>query len=75
MLKGRIRKGVINRDKLPSNHQGEILPVHANARVLLYSDTDNTGNLAVKLEKYGFQPLPATSREDALRIVTGAFPI
>ncbi|HJM93791.1 MAG: hypothetical protein QGG19_09910 [Alphaproteobacteria bacterium] len=49
--------------------------MHANARVLLYSDTDNTGNLAVKLEKYGFQPLPATSREDALRIVTGAFPI
>ena len=75
MLKGPIRKGVINRDKLPSNHQKEILPIHTNAWVLLCSDTDNTGNLAGKLEKYGFQPLPATSREDALRIVTGAFPI
>ena len=48
--------------------------MHANARVLLYSDTDNAGDLAGKLEQHGFQPLPATSREDALRIVTGRFP-
>ncbi len=48
--------------------------MHANARVLLYSDTDDAGNLAGKLEQHGFRPLPATSREDALRIVTGRFP-
>ena len=73
MLKGRIRKEIINRDKLPSNHQKEILPIHTNAWVLLCSDTDNTGNLAGKLEKRGFQSLPVTSREDTLRIVTGRF--
>lgn len=48
--------------------------MHANARVLLYSDTENAGNLAGKLEDHGFQPLPASSREDALRIVTGRYP-
>ena len=34
--------------------------MHANARVLLYSDTDNSGELAGKLEKRGFLPLPAS---------------
>lgn len=48
--------------------------MHANARVLLYTDTDNAGDLADKLEQHGFQPLPATSRQDALRIVTGRYP-
>ena len=48
--------------------------MHANARVLLYSDTDNSGELAGKLEKPGFQPLPATSHEDALRIVDREYP-
>ena len=48
--------------------------MHANARVLLYSDTDNSGELAGKLEKRGFLPLPASSHEDALRIVNGEYP-
>ena len=48
--------------------------MHANARVLVYSDREDAGNLAGKLEQHGFQPLPANSREDALRIVTGRFP-
>mgnify|MGYP004005610987 CR=1 FL=1 len=48
--------------------------MHANARVLLFSDQNDSGDLAGKLEQRGYQPLPANSREDALRIVTGRFP-
>ncbi len=48
--------------------------MHANARVLHYSDTENASDLAGKLEQLGFQPLPANCREDALRIVTGRYP-
>ncbi len=48
--------------------------MHANARVLLFSDYDDSGDLAGKLEQQGYQPLPAKSREDALRIVTGRYP-
>ncbi|MFP6746590.1 MAG: diguanylate cyclase [Alphaproteobacteria bacterium] len=48
--------------------------MHASARVLLFSDPTNTGDLAGKLEQRGYQPLPAHSREDALRIITGRYP-
>ncbi len=48
--------------------------MHANARVLLFSDPTDTGDLAGKLEQRGYQPLPATTREDAVRIVTGRYP-
>ena len=48
--------------------------MHANARVLLFSDQTDTGDLAGKLEQRGYQPLPATTREDAVRIVTGRYP-
>ncbi len=48
--------------------------MHASARVLLYSDTDDAGGLAGRLEQHGFRPLPASSRDDALRIVTGRHP-
>jgi len=48
--------------------------MHANARVLHYSDTENASELAGKLEHLGFQPLPANCRKDALRIVTGRYP-
>lgn len=48
--------------------------MHANARVLLFSDPNDTGDLAGKLEQRGYQPLPATTREDAVRIVTGRYP-
>ncbi len=48
--------------------------MHASARVLLYSDSKDAGGLAGRLEQHGFQPLPANSRDDALRIVVGRYP-
>ncbi|MBL6951351.1 MAG: diguanylate cyclase [Alphaproteobacteria bacterium] len=48
--------------------------MHASARVLLYSDTKDAGGLAGRLAQHGFEPLPANSRDDALRIVTGRYP-
>ena len=48
--------------------------MHANARVLHYSDTENASDLAGKLEDYGSQPLPANCREGSLRIVTERYP-
>jgi len=48
--------------------------MHANARVLHYSDTENASDLAGKLEDYGSQPLPANCREGSLHIVTGRYP-
>ena len=48
--------------------------MHASARILLYSDTDDAGGLAARLEQRGFRPLPANSRDDALRIVTRRYP-
>ncbi|MDA1099936.1 MAG: diguanylate cyclase [Proteobacteria bacterium] len=48
--------------------------MHASARVLLFSDTDDARDLAGRLEQHGFQPLPANSRDDALRIVAGRYP-
>ena len=48
--------------------------MHANAWVLHFSDQTDTGDLAGKLEQPGYQPLPATTREDAVRIVTGRYP-
>jgi two-component system, cell cycle response regulator len=48
--------------------------MHANARVLLYSNTNDASDLAGRLKEQGFEPLPASSRDDALRIVAGRYP-